>query len=60
MNGATLSMRRWPQLLGIAVVLGLVAFAMMTGKLPFPAETVQESMIARLTDRPKPLAEMKP
>ena len=39
--------------------LGLVAFAMMTGKLPFPAETVQESMIARLTDRPKPLAEMK-
>jgi predicted Ser/Thr protein kinase len=40
--------------------LGLVAFAMMTGKLPFPAETVQESMIARLTDRPKQLAEMKP
>jgi len=40
--------------------LGLVAFAMMTGKLPFPAETVQESMIARLTDRPKALADMKP
>jgi eukaryotic-like serine/threonine-protein kinase len=40
--------------------LGLVTFAMMTGKLPFPAETVQESMIARLTDRPKQLAEMKP
>jgi len=27
MNGATFSLRRWPQLLGIAVVLGLVAFA---------------------------------
>ena len=40
--------------------LGLVTFAMMTGKLPFPAETVQESMIARLTDRPKQLAEMRP
>jgi predicted Ser/Thr protein kinase len=40
--------------------LGLVAFAMMTGKLPFPAETVQESMIARLTDKPKLLSEMKP
>ncbi len=39
--------------------LGLVAFAMMTGKLPFPGETVQESMIARLTDEPKRLAEMK-
>jgi serine/threonine-protein kinase len=40
--------------------LGLVAFNMLTGKLPFPAETVQESMIMRLTDRPKQLAEMKP
>ena len=39
--------------------LALVAFNMLTGKLPFPAETVQESMIMRLTDRPKPLAEMK-
>jgi len=39
--------------------LGLVAFAMMTGKLPFPGETVQESMIARLTDEPARLAEMK-
>ena len=39
--------------------LGLVAFAMMTGKLPFPGETVQESMIARLTDEPKRLVEMK-
>jgi eukaryotic-like serine/threonine-protein kinase len=40
--------------------LGLVTFAMMTGKLPFPGATVQESMIARLTDEPKRLAEMKP
>ncbi|HJQ21428.1 MAG TPA: serine/threonine-protein kinase [Gemmatimonadaceae bacterium] len=40
--------------------LALVAFSMMTGKLPFPAETVQESMIMRLTDRPRQLGEMKP
>ena len=40
--------------------LALVAFNMLTGKLPFPSETVQESMIMRLTDRPKTLAEMKP
>ncbi|MDB4906459.1 MAG: hypothetical protein JWO05_1243 [Gemmatimonadetes bacterium] len=39
--------------------LGLVAFNMLTGKLPFPAETVQESMIMRLTDKPRQLAEMK-
>jgi eukaryotic-like serine/threonine-protein kinase len=39
--------------------LGLVAFAMLTGHLPFPSETVQESMIMRLTDKPKRLAEMK-
>jgi predicted Ser/Thr protein kinase len=40
--------------------LALVTYAMMTGKLPFPAETIQESMIKRLTDEPKPLAESKP
>jgi serine/threonine-protein kinase len=40
--------------------LALVAFAMLTGKLPFPADTVQESMIARLTDSPKTLSEMRP
>jgi serine/threonine-protein kinase len=40
--------------------LALVAFNMMTGKLPFPGETVQESMIMRLTDKPRPLSEMKP
>ncbi|MFL5582801.1 MAG: protein kinase domain-containing protein [Gemmatimonadaceae bacterium] len=40
--------------------LALVAFNMFTGKLPFPSETVQESMIMRLTDRPRRLGEMKP
>jgi serine/threonine protein kinase len=39
--------------------LGLVSFAMLTGKLPFPGETLQESMIARLTDEPARLVEMK-
>jgi serine/threonine-protein kinase len=39
--------------------LGLVAYNMLTGKLPFPSESAQESMIVRLTDKPKPLAEMK-
>ncbi|MDB4882883.1 MAG: hypothetical protein JWL95_1649, partial [Gemmatimonadetes bacterium] len=33
---------------------------MLTGHLPFPSETVQESMIMRLTDRPKRLGEMRP
>ncbi|HWG52358.1 MAG TPA: protein kinase [Gemmatimonadaceae bacterium] len=40
--------------------LGLVAFHMLTGKLPFPSDTIQESMIMRLTDRPRTLAEMRP
>lgn len=40
--------------------LGLVAFNMLTGKLPFPSESAQESMIMRLTDQPKPLSEMRP
>ena len=40
--------------------LGLVAFNMLTGNLPFPSDSAQESMIMRLTDRPKPLAEMMP
>ena len=40
--------------------LALVTFNMLTGKLPFPGETVQEAMIMRLTDRPKSLAEMRP
>src|SRR5215212_9805452 len=40
--------------------LGLIVFNMLTGKLPFPSETVQEAMIMRLTDRPRTLAEMRP
>jgi len=40
--------------------LALVGFAMLTGRLPFPSETAQESMIMRLTDRPRSLAEMRP
>ena len=40
--------------------LALVSFAMMTGQLPFPGETAQESMIKRLTDAPKQLTEMMP
>ncbi len=40
--------------------LALVAFNMLTGKLPFPGATSQETMIARLTDQPKTLTEMKP
>jgi serine/threonine-protein kinase len=40
--------------------LGLVAFNMLTGTLPFPSDSQQESMIMRLTDRPRTLAEMKP
>jgi serine/threonine-protein kinase len=40
--------------------LALVAFNMLTGRLPFPAETVQESMIMRLTEAPKKLSEMRP
>ncbi len=39
--------------------LGLVAFNMLTGKLPFPSDTAQSAMIMRLTERPRPLAEMK-
>ena len=40
--------------------LALVAFNMLTAKLPFPAETVQESMIMRLTEPPRKLAQMRP
>jgi len=40
--------------------LALVAFNVFTGKLPFQAESAQESMIMRLTDEPKTLADMKP
>ncbi len=40
--------------------LALVAFNMLTGKLPFPGATSQETMIARLMEAPKHLADMKP
>jgi serine/threonine-protein kinase len=40
--------------------LALVAFNMLTGRLPFPADSTQESMIMRLTDRPRTLSEMRP
>jgi hypothetical protein len=40
--------------------LALVAFNMLTRKLPFPSDSAQESMIMRLTDKPKRLAEMRP
>jgi serine/threonine-protein kinase len=40
--------------------LGLVTFNMLTATLPFPSDSPQESMIMRLTDKPKTLAEMRP
>ncbi|MFN2397441.1 MAG: serine/threonine-protein kinase [Gemmatimonadaceae bacterium] len=40
--------------------LALVAFNMLTGLLPFPGTTVQESLILRLTERPQTLSEIKP
>jgi eukaryotic-like serine/threonine-protein kinase len=40
--------------------LALVTFNMLTGKLPFPGESMQETMIMRLTDDPHPLSSMKP
>jgi len=40
--------------------LALVYFRMLTGHLPFQAETVQETMIKRLTDEPKTLVEVRP
>jgi serine/threonine-protein kinase len=40
--------------------LALVFFRMLTGKLPFEATTVQETMIKRLTDEPLKLADARP
>jgi serine/threonine-protein kinase len=40
--------------------LGLVLYRMLTGVLPFQADTAQEVMIKRLTDEPMPLAEARP
>jgi serine/threonine-protein kinase len=40
--------------------LGLVLFRMLTGKLPFAADTVQEMMVKRFTDAPLTLAQARP
>lgn len=40
--------------------LGLIAFLMLTGKLPFPAQTPEHSMLLRLTEPPKTLSAMRP
>jgi serine/threonine-protein kinase len=40
--------------------LALVFYRMLTGKLPFEATTVQETMIKRLTDEPAKLAALRP
>ncbi|HEY2805791.1 MAG TPA: serine/threonine-protein kinase [Gemmatimonadales bacterium] len=39
--------------------LGLVFYRMLTGTLPFQADSAQETMIKRLTDDPMPLAEAR-
>jgi serine/threonine protein kinase len=40
--------------------LGLVAFNMLTGGLPFPSESARESLIMRLTDAPLSLRDVSP
>ena len=40
--------------------LGLVLFTMLTGQLPHPAMTSKQSMVQRLTARPRTLAEVVP
>jgi serine/threonine-protein kinase len=40
--------------------LALVYFRMLTGQLPFQADSVQETMIKRLTDEPQKLAAARP
>ena len=40
--------------------LALVMYRMVTGVLPFQADSAQETMIKRLTDDPMPLAETRP
>ena len=39
--------------------LGLVAFNMFTGQLPFPAVTSREALIMRLTEKPRTLGEIR-
>ncbi len=40
--------------------LGIVAFEMFTGTLPFQGRNAQETMIARLRGRPTPLRQVRP
>ena len=40
--------------------LALVAYEMLTGKLPFPGETPQDMLLARLRSHPIPISEMRP
>ncbi len=40
--------------------LGLVAFNLLTGTLPFPSDSQQEAMIMRLTEKPLTLAAARP
>jgi serine/threonine-protein kinase len=40
--------------------LGLVLYRMLTGTLPFEADSAQEVMIKRLTDEPMPLEQARP
>ena len=40
--------------------LALVLYQMLTGKLPFQAESAQEIMVKRLTDEPAPLTVTRP
>jgi serine/threonine protein kinase len=40
--------------------LGIVAFEMFTGKLPFQGRNAQEMMIARLRGSPTPLRSIRP
>jgi hypothetical protein len=40
--------------------LGLVFYRMLTGVLPFQADSAQEAMIKRLTDEPLPLLDARP
>jgi eukaryotic-like serine/threonine-protein kinase len=40
--------------------LGIVAFMMLTGKLPFEADTAEEAMFKRLSEPPRRLADERP
>jgi len=40
--------------------LGIVAFHMLTGELPFQSNSTQTSMLRRLTERPRRLADVRP